>query len=50
MNHNHRKPVLVKIGLCSLNNDPIDFNRNLHNILATIKESKEKGCKIRVGP
>lgn len=28
MNKDLRKPQLVKVGLCSVNNDPVDFKRN----------------------
>ena len=33
MKQNLNKPEIIKIGLCGLNNDPIDFKRNYHNIL-----------------
>lgn len=50
MKTNFRKPILVKIGLCALNNDPIDFKRNFENIMKSIELCKKKGCKIRIGP
>ena len=33
-------PLLIKIGMCSLNNDPLDFKRNRDNIIASIQKCK----------
>ena len=39
----------VKIGLCSLNNDPLDFKKNYKNIMDSIEECKKLNCSIRIG-
>lgn len=39
----------VKIGLCSLNNDPLDFKNNFRKIHKSIEECKQLNCSIRVG-
>ncbi len=43
------KQLHVKIGLCSLNNDPLDFKNNLRKIMDSIEECKRLNCSIRVG-
>jgi NAD+ synthase (glutamine-hydrolysing) len=43
------KPVLVKIGMCSLNNDPLDFKSNRDKIIKSIERCRELECVIRVG-
>lgn len=43
------KPMLVKIGMCTLNNDPLNFKKNRDNIIKSIKMCKQQGCSIRVG-
>lgn len=39
----------VKMGLCSLNNDPLDFKNNYANIIGSIQECKRLNCAIRIG-
>lgn len=39
----------VKIGLCSLNNDPLDFKNNYLKIMESIEECKRNHCSIRIG-
>ena len=39
----------VKIGLCSINNDPLDFKNNSRKIQQSIEECKKLNCSIRVG-
>ena len=43
------KQLHVKVGLCSLNNDPLDFKNNLRKIMLSIEECKRLNCSIRVG-
>lgn len=43
------KPLLVKIGMCSLNNDPLSFKKNRDNIIDSIQKCKDLGCAMRVG-
>lgn len=40
----------VKVAICALNQHPLDFSRNLKNILQSIRQAKEQGCRLRVGP
>jgi NAD+ synthase (glutamine-hydrolysing) len=40
----------VKIGTCNLNQWALDFDGNLERIMRSIRESKEQGCRFRVGP
>jgi len=39
----------VKMGLCSLNNDPLDFKKNYQRIHKSIDECRKLNCSIRVG-
>jgi predicted amidohydrolase len=39
----------VKAAICSLNNHPLDFENNLHNIMKSIEQAKEQKCRLRVG-
>lgn len=39
----------VKIGLCTLNNDPLDFKKNYKRIYQSIDECRKLNCSIRVG-
>ena len=39
----------VKMGLCALNNDPLDFKNNYKKIYQSIVECKEANCTIRIG-
>jgi NAD+ synthase (glutamine-hydrolysing) len=39
----------VKLGLVSINTVPLDFKRNFHNIMHSIRECIAEGCSIRVG-
>jgi hypothetical protein len=43
------KQLHVKIGLTSLNNDPLDFKNNFRKIHQSIEECKRLNCSIRVG-
>lgn len=43
------KPALVKIGMCSLNTNPLNFKSNRDRIIESIKRCKEKECVIRIG-
>ena len=43
------KQNLVKLGLCGLNNDPLDFKNNYRRIHQSIEECKRLNCSIRVG-
>lgn len=45
----HLSQVYAKIGISSLNNDPLDFSKNFNNIMKSIQKCKDLGCKIRVG-
>ena len=45
----HLSQLHAKIGICSLNNDPLDFQKNFQNIMKSIQKCKDLGCKIRVG-
>ena len=39
----------VKIGACSLNNDPLDFRGNFLKIRESIEECKRLNCSMRLG-
>lgn len=39
----------VKLGMCSLNNDPLDFRNNFTRIMKSIELCKSLGCLIRIG-
>lgn len=41
--------MLAKIGMCSLNNDPLSFKKNRENIIASIQRCKDLNCTIRIG-
>ena len=43
------KPLLVKMGMCTLNNDPLSFKKNRDNIIKSIEICKQMGCMIRIG-
>lgn len=45
----HLSQLHVKIGIASLNNDPLDFTKNFKNIMKSIQKCKDLGCSIRVG-
>lgn len=34
------KPLVVKIGMCSVNNDPLSFKKNRDNIIKSIEKCK----------
>ena len=43
------KPLMVKIGMCSLNNGALDFKNNCERIIKSIQQCIDLKCKIRVG-
>ena len=43
------KPLMVKVGMCTVNNGSLDFKKNYERIMESIRRCKEQGCKIRVG-
>lgn len=43
------QPLLVKMGMCSLNTNPLNFKSNRDKIIESIQRSKDAGCIIRVG-
>ncbi len=45
----HLSQLHAKIGIASLNNDPLDFTKNYKNIMKSIQMCKDLGCSIRVG-
>ena len=45
----HLSQLHAKIGITSLNNDPLDFTKNFNNIMKSIQMCKDLGCSIRVG-
>jgi hypothetical protein len=45
----HLSQLHAKIGIASLNNDPLDFTKNYNNIMKSIQMCKDLGCSIRVG-
>ena len=45
----HLRQLHVKIGMCSLNCDALDFTNNFKKIYRSIKYCKELNCSIRVG-
>ena len=45
----HLSQLHVKIGITSLNNDPLDFTKNFNNIMKSIQMCKDLGCSVRVG-
>ncbi len=45
----HLSQLHAKIGIASLNNDPLDFTKNFNNIMKSIQMCKDLGCSIRVG-
>lgn len=45
----HLSQLHVKIGMASLNNDPLDFSKNFKNIMKSIQMCKDLGCSVRVG-
>ena len=40
MKTNLNKPLLIKIGLSSINNDPLDFHENTDKIIKSIQIAK----------
>lgn len=47
-NYDHQR--IVKISTCTLNQWAMDFEGNKNRIIKSILQSKEMGCKIRIGP
>lgn len=45
----HLSQLHAKIGITSLNNDPLNFEKNFNNIMKSIQMCKDLGCSIRVG-
>lgn len=43
-------PRVITVASCALNQTALDFEGNLERILASCREAKEKGAKIRSGP
>ena len=41
---------LATLATCSLNQLAMDFKWNMHNIICSVKEAKEKGARYRIGP
>lgn len=43
------QPLLVKMGMCTLNTNPLNFKTNRDKIIDSIQKSKDAGCILRVG-
>ena len=45
----HLLQLHAKIGIASINNDPLNFTKNFDNIMKSIQICKDLGCSVRVG-